>query len=129
VRLRRSHSTFTDEPTAATHNQAAEATPAFDVSSRPVVADTAERDIPVRDSSISAVLHDTWWRVEKLAPEEVPGRGEAAARVDSPLGSVRNHAPFTLSLGDQASDATLASALFKPSVDRIDLAGSVDADV
>jgi|SoiMethySBSTD1v2_1073268.scaffolds.fasta_scaffold03594_4 YidC/Oxa1 family membrane protein insertase len=109
-------------PTAATTQQAAEATPASPTSAAPVVADTAERDIPVESSSISAVFTTRGgvlksWRLKnyqdaarqplELIPHSVPS------------GTTR---PFTLSLGDQASDATLASALFKPSVDRIDLA-------
>ena len=105
---------------AAATQQPAEARPPSS-SAAPVVADTIERDIPVESPSVIAVFTTRGgvlksWRLKKyrdaakqpleLIPHTVPP------------GTPR---PFTLSVGDQASDAALANAFFKPSVDRIDL--------
>src|SRR6476661_6283147 len=114
----------TSTPPAATTpkptEQPAEASPPSP-SAAPVVADSTERDITVESPSVSAVFTTRGgvlksWRLKKyhdasqqpleLIPNTVPA------------GTSR---PFTLSVGDPATDATLETALFKASADRIDV--------
>jgi YidC/Oxa1 family membrane protein insertase len=89
-------------------------------SATPLVADTAERDITVENSSISAVFTTRGgvlksWRLKKY--QDSAGQALELIPHTVPPGTPR---PFTLSVGDQATDATLSSALFKPSADRVD---------
>jgi YidC/Oxa1 family membrane protein insertase len=102
--------------------QSAEATPPSSSPASPVVADTTERDIPFESPSVSAVFTTRGgvlksWRLKKYQ-DSAKQPLELIPRT-VPAGTPR---PFSVSVGDQASDATLASALFKPSTDRIDLA-------
>ncbi len=107
------------KPAASTPQTAEAAQPS--ASAAPLVADTAERDITVENSSISAVFttrggvlkswrlkryHDSAGQLLELIPHTVPP--------DTPR-------PFTLSVGDQATDATLSRALFKPSSERVEV--------
>jgi YidC/Oxa1 family membrane protein insertase len=90
-------------------------------SAAPVVADTTERDITVENSSVSAVFTTRGgvlksWRLKKY-PDST-GQPLELIPHTVPSGTPR---PFTLSVGDQATDSALSSALFKPSSDRIDV--------
>jgi YidC/Oxa1 family membrane protein insertase len=89
-------------------------------SAAPLVADAAERDITVENPSVSAVFTTRGgalksWRLKKY--HDHAGRPLELIPQTVPSGTSR---PFTLSVGDQATDTTLSSALFKPSADRID---------
>src|SRR6266545_1512756 len=85
----------------------------------PLVADAAERDVTVENPSVQAVFTTRGgalksWRLKKyqdvgrepleIVPHNVPA--------DTPR-------PFTLQVPDAAASATLATALFKPSADRV----------
>src|SRR4051812_2537590 len=88
-------------------------------SAAPLVADAAERDITVEDASVNAVFTTRGgalksWRLKKY--QDAAGQPLELIPHTVPPGTVR---PFTLSVGDPATDATLASALYKPSADRL----------
>jgi YidC/Oxa1 family membrane protein insertase len=90
-------------------------------SATPVVGDTTERDIPVESPSVIAVFSTRGgvlksWRLRKY--QDAAKQPLELIPRTVPSGTPR---PFTLSIGDQSSDAVLANAFFKPSVDRIDL--------
>jgi YidC/Oxa1 family membrane protein insertase len=90
-------------------------------SAAPMVADTAERDITVENSSVSAVFTTRGgalksWRLKKY-PDSA-GQPLELIPHTVPAGTPR---PFTLSVGDQATDSALSNALFKPSTDRLDV--------
>src|SRR6185503_9389323 len=107
-------------PAAGAAQQPAEATSPSS-SAAPVVADTTERDIPVESPSVSAVFTTRGgalksWRLKKY--QDTAKQPLELIPHTVPSGTPR---PFTLSVGDQAADAALANALFKPSIDRIDL--------
>ncbi len=108
----------TNPPTSTA--QTAEAAPPSP-SAAPVVADTAERDITVENSSISAIFTTRGgvlksWRLKKY--QDSAGQALELIPHTVPPGTPR---PFTLSIGDQGTDATLSSALFKPSSERVDV--------
>src|SRR5262245_13436382 len=88
----------------------------------PVVADSAERDITVESSSVRAVFNTRGgvlksWRLKKY-PDSA-GQPLELIPHTVPAGTPR---PFTLSVGDQATDSALSNGLFKPSTDRVDVA-------
>ena len=88
-------------------------------SAAPLVADAAERDITVDAPSVSAVFTTRGgalksWRLKKY--QDSAGQPLELIPHAVPPGTVR---PFTLAVGDPATDATLASALFKPSADQL----------
>src|SRR5436190_4511786 len=88
-------------------------------SASPLVADAAERDITVENPSVNAVFTTRGgalksWRLKKY--QDSAGQALELIPHTVPAGTVR---PFTLSVGDPATDATLASALFKPSADQL----------
>lgn len=115
-------------PAAAAPGPAAIATPpagpaAVDAPA-PLVADTTARDIPVETDSVSATFTTrgaaiTSWRLKQYPGED--GQPLDLVPADLPAGAAR---PFTLETGDAARDALLASALFKPSADRVDPGGA-----
>jgi YidC/Oxa1 family membrane protein insertase len=91
-------------------------------SAAPVVADSAERDITVENSSVSAVFSTRGgvlksWRLKRYS--DSAGQPLELVPHTVPAGTPR---PFTLSVGDQATDSALSNALFKPSADRVDVA-------
>jgi len=103
------------QPTAETPAAA----PAAQSSAAPLLADASERDVVVENSAVRAVFTTRGgalksWRLKKyqdaarepleLVPQSVPA------------GTPR---PFTLKVLDAAASATLASALFKPSADAV----------
>jgi YidC/Oxa1 family membrane protein insertase len=88
-------------------------------SASPLVADAAERDVTVENPSVSAVFTTRGgalksWRLKKY--QDSAGQALELIPQTLPAGTAR---PFTLSVGDVATDATLASALFKPSADQL----------
>ena len=101
--------------------QTAEAPPAPAApAAAPVVADATERDVTVENASIRAVFTTRGgtlksWQLKKY--QDSGGQPLELIPHTVPAGTLR---PFTLSVGDAASDSTLATALFKPSTDRID---------
>jgi YidC/Oxa1 family membrane protein insertase len=102
-----------DETTPATPTPAA----------RPLLADASERDILVESDAVRAVFSTRGgvvksWRLKRYAAED--GTPLDLVPVNAPAGGAR---PFTLSVGDAAVDATLASALFKPSANSLDASG------
>ena len=118
-----STATSTVPPTGASAatQQPAEAAPPISPAAAPLVADASERDIPVESSSVSAVFSTRGgvlksWRLKKY--QDVAKQPLELIPHTVPAGTPR---PFTLSVGDQASDATLANGLFKPGTERIDL--------
>lgn len=114
-------------PAATAPGPAAIATPppepAAGAAPAPLVADTTARDIPVETDSVSATLSTrgaaiTSWKLKHYPGED--GQPLDLVPADLPAGAAR---PFTLETGDAARDALLASALFKPSADRVDSGG------
>lgn len=114
-------------PAATAPGPAAIATPppepAAGAAPAPLVADTTARDIPVETDSVSATLSTrgaaiTSWKLKHYPGED--GQPLDLVPADLPAGAAR---PFTLETGDAARDALLASALFKPSADRVDFGG------
>src|SRR4029079_8001058 len=106
-------------PPAGSTQQPAEALPSS--AAAPVVADSAERDITVENSAVSAVFATRGavlksWRLKKY-PDSA-GQPLELVPHTVPEGTSR---PFTLSVGDQPTDSELSSALFKPSADRVDV--------
>jgi YidC/Oxa1 family membrane protein insertase len=87
----------------------------------PVVADTSEREIVVENESIRAVFSTRGgvlksWRLKKYqdaahAPLEIVPQ-------DAPQGSFK---PFTLTVEDTRTAATLSQALYRPSATALDL--------
>ena len=85
-----------------------------------LVADSAERDIAVENAAVSAVFTTRGgtlksWRLKNY--HDASGQPLELIPHTVPPGTIR---PFTLAVGDPATDATLANALFKASKDRID---------
>lgn len=85
----------------------------------PVVADTAERDITVESPSVSAVFGTRGgvlksWQLKRY--QDSAGQPLELIPHNVPPGTLR---PFTLSVGDAATDAVLSSALFKASEDHV----------
>ncbi len=104
--------------TAGSTQQTAEA-PQVSPAAAAIVADSAERDITVENSSVSAVFTTRGgalksWRLKKY-PDSA-GQPLELIPHTVPSGTPR---PFTLSVGDQATDSALSNALFKPSADRV----------
>ena len=108
-------------PTTVAPPQTAEASPASTApTAAPLVADAGERDISVENASIRAVFTTRGgtlksWRLKKYP--DAAGQPLELIPTTVPAGTLR---PFTLSVGNAATDSTLSSALFKPSTDRID---------
>jgi len=97
-------------PPAAPTAEAAEAT----------VHDDRERDIVVENREVQAVFSTrggtlTHWRLKRYLAAD--GKPLDLVPPKAPPNLPR---PFALSVGDQQTDSTLATALFKPSADSID---------
>lgn len=104
-----------DEPQAATP-------PAATETAAPLVADVEAREIPVETPTVSATFSSrgaviSSWRLKNYPDDD--GTPLDLVPSDLPAGAAR---PFALETGDAALDATLASALFKPSTERLDAA-------
>ena len=89
------------------------------VTSAPVVADSAERDITFENQSVLAVFTTRGgalksWRLKKY--QDAAREPLELVPHDVPPGTIR---PFTLSVPDAAASTTLAQALFKPSADSV----------
>jgi YidC/Oxa1 family membrane protein insertase len=89
-------------------------------SATPVVHDDRDREIRFENAQVSAVFSSRGaavrhWRLKNYLGED--GNPLDLVPAMAPPGSP---GPFTLAVGDDAVDATLAQALFKPSADSID---------
>src|SRR5258705_6185281 len=89
------------------------------VTSAPVVADSAERDITVENPEVRAVFTTRGgtlksWRLKKY--QDVAREPLELVPHAVPPGSPR---PFTVSVPDAATSAILAPALFKPSAENL----------
>ena len=102
--------------TAKTSPAPAPAEPAVEAST-PVVSAGAEQDIPVENSAVSAVFSTRGgvlksWRLKNYRDG-----------VGAPLELIPNvpqaPKPFTLDIGDAATNAVLDQALFKPNADKL----------
>ena len=88
-----------------------------------LVGDTEDRQVVVENSAVRATFSTrggvlTSWRLKNYAENGAP---LDLIPEKAPAGSVR---PFTLVTDDQAVDATLAQALFKPSATSLDATSS-----
>jgi len=84
-----------------------------------VVGDERERDIPVENAAVQAVFSTRGgalksWRLKKY--QDAGGQALELVPHTVPPGTPR---PFTISVSDTTTSAALAQALFKPSVDAL----------
>jgi len=113
-------SAATGTPAAAPPPANGAAAPAAEQStSTPTVADAAERDITFENASVRAVFTTRGgtlksWRLKKY--QDAAHEPLELVPHTVPPGSPR---PFTLSVSDAATNATLAQALFKPSANDL----------
>ena len=93
---------------------------AAQASATPVVHDDRDREIRFENAQVSAAFSSRGavlrhWRLKNYLGED--GQPLDLVPAMAPPGSP---GPFTLAVGDEGADATLAQALFKPSADSID---------
>ena len=98
-----------------------------DQGAEPLVADTEARDIPVETSTVNAAFNTrgavlTSWRLKNYPGDD--GQPLDLVPRDLPAGAAR---PFAFETGDAALDARLASALYKPTGERIDAGGTSES--
>ena len=113
--------TTTPTTTAPTSPAATPAVPAVEAST-PVVAASAEQDIAVENSAVSAVFTTRGgvlksWRLKNYRD----GRGEPLELIPNIPGAPK---PFTLDFGDAATTALLEQALFKPDAEKLTIGTS-----
>jgi YidC/Oxa1 family membrane protein insertase len=105
-------------PTAATAEKPAQTAPSAPAAT-PLVGDGAERDVTVETPSVSAVFTTRGGALKSWRLKKYPNVSRQPLELiphTVPPGTAR---PFTLAVGDPQVDATLASALFKPSADQL----------
>ena len=119
-------STTTTAPSAASVQPAQPGQPAEAVATaEPLVHDPRERDIVVENREVQGIFTTRGgvlkhWRLKRYLGSD----GQPLDLVPKlPPDAIR---PFTLTTGDQPTDATLARALFKPSADSVDATSSGD---
>ena len=87
----------------------------------PLVHDAAERDVTVENAEAVMVFSTRGgvlkhWRLKRYL--DADGKPLDLIPASAPAGSMR---PFALTVGDPAVDATLSRALFKPSLDSLNI--------